>query len=135
VVALRWEQIDLKNAVLHVKRIKQGKPATHPLYESELRALRQRKRDYPDTVYIFNSERGAPLSTQTVRHIVTTAGQDADLIFPIHPHMLRHSTGYYLANNGKDTRTIQGYMGHANIKNTVIYTELSATRFNDFWHD
>jgi type 1 fimbriae regulatory protein FimB/type 1 fimbriae regulatory protein FimE len=49
--------------------------------------------------------------------------------------MLRHSTGFYLANQGQDTRAIQGYMGHANIKNTTIYTELSPQRFNNFWQD
>lgn len=49
--------------------------------------------------------------------------------------MLRHSTGFYLANQGHDTRAIQSYLGHANIKNTVIYTELSPNRFKDFWQD
>jgi len=53
----------------------------------------------------------------------------------MHPHMLRHSTGYNLANKGKDTRTIQAYMDHANIKNTVIYTELNVNQFNDFWQN
>jgi type 1 fimbriae regulatory protein FimB/type 1 fimbriae regulatory protein FimE len=30
-VDLRWEQVDLENAILHVRRVKQGTPATHPL--------------------------------------------------------------------------------------------------------
>ena len=62
-------------------------------------------------------------------------GQAADLPFPIHPHMLRHATGYYLANQGHDTRAIQHYMGHKNIQNTVRYTESSPDRFKDFWED
>ena len=45
------------------------------------------------------------------------------------PHMLRHACGYALANQGTDTRTIQGYLGHKNIQHTVRYTELSVTRF------
>jgi type 1 fimbriae regulatory protein FimB/type 1 fimbriae regulatory protein FimE len=49
--------------------------------------------------------------------------------------MLRHSTGYYLANKGMDTRAIQAYLGHKQIQHTVKYTELSAKRFNDFWSD
>ena len=32
---------------------------------------------------------------------------NAGLEFPIYPHMLRHAMGYYLANNGVDTRTMQ----------------------------
>ena len=44
-VDLRWEQIDLENAILHVRRVKQGIPATHPLTGRELRALRRLQRE------------------------------------------------------------------------------------------
>lgn len=134
-IALRWEQVDLKQGLLHVRRIKNGLPSTHPLRGIELRALRQLKRDYPDSPYVFISERKAPLTARTVRHIVARAGECAEFEFTIHPHMLRHSTGFYLANQGQDTRSIQSYMGHSNIKNTTIYTELSPQRFNGFWQD
>ncbi len=49
--------------------------------------------------------------------------------------MLRHSTGFKLANDGQDTRAIQHYLGHRNIQHTVLYTRLAADRFNDFWRD
>src|SRR6266851_2628004 len=55
--------------------------------------------------------------------------QHAGIEFPVHPHMLRHATGYYLANAGQDTRAIQLYLGHKNIRHTVRYTELSPQRF------
>jgi len=70
-----------------------------------------------------------------VHHIVKESGEKANFSFSIHPHMLRHSTGFFLASKGIDTRAIQSYMGHSNIKNTVIYTELNPNRFNDFWRD
>ena len=41
--------------------------------------------------------------------------------------------GYALANKGHDTRALQAYLGHRNIQHTVRYTELSPTRFKDFW--
>jgi site-specific recombinase XerD len=63
------------------------------------------------------------------------AGELANLPFPIHPHMLRHSAGYKLANDGHDTRSIQQYLGHRNITHTVRYTELSPERFKGFWKD
>ena len=66
---------------------------------------------------------------------VARAGEAAGLGMPIHPHMLRHSTGFKLANDGQDTRAIQHYLGHRNIQHTVIYTRLAADRFNDFWKD
>jgi site-specific recombinase XerD len=50
-----------------------------------------------------------------------------------HPHMLRRACGYALANKGHDTRALQAYLGHRNIQHTVRYTELSPTRFKDFW--
>ena len=135
VTSLRWEQIDLKKGLLHVRRLKNGLPATHPLRGIELRALRQLQKLYPENPYVFVSERQAPLTSRIVHHIIARAGKHARLAFSIHPHMLRHSTGFYLANHGHDTRSIQGYLGHANINNTVIYTELAPNRFKDFWLD
>ena len=67
--------------------------------------------------------------------MVARAGKEAKLGMPIHPHMLRHSTGFKLANDGQDTRSIQHYLGHKNIQHTVRYTELSPVRFKGFWKD
>jgi type 1 fimbriae regulatory protein FimB/type 1 fimbriae regulatory protein FimE len=49
--------------------------------------------------------------------------------------MLRHATGYKLANDGQDTRSIQHYLGHRNIEHTTRYTELRSDRFRAFWSD
>jgi site-specific recombinase XerD len=49
--------------------------------------------------------------------------------------MLRHATGFYLANACQDTRAIQLYLGHKNIQHVVRYTELSPQRFKDFRKD
>jgi type 1 fimbriae regulatory protein FimB/type 1 fimbriae regulatory protein FimE len=70
-----------------------------------------------------------------VRKIISRAGQKTGIDFPVHPHMLRHACGFYLANEGYDTRSIQHYMGHKNIQHTVRYTELAADRFDGFWKD
>lgn len=134
-VALRLEQVDLRQGILHVRRRKNGLPSTHPLRGPEIRALRQVLRDYPETPYVFVSERKGPMSDSAVRKLVARAGEAAQLGMPIHPHMLRHSTGFKLANDGQDTRAIQHYLGHKNIQHTVLYTQLAADRFNDFWED
>jgi site-specific recombinase XerD len=60
-------------------------------------------------------------------------GKRAKLRFHVHPHMLRHSTGYYLANRNHDTRLIQDYLGHKNIAHTVRYTRTAASRFEGLW--
>ena len=97
----------------------------YPLRSPELRALRQIQRDYADTSYVFVSERKAPLSTRSIRHIIARAGELAGLPFQVHPHQLRHARGYYLAAQGHDTRAIQDYLGHKNIHHTVRYTQMS----------
>jgi type 1 fimbriae regulatory protein FimB/type 1 fimbriae regulatory protein FimE len=134
-VALRWDAVDLQAGELHVTRLKGGKPATHPLRGPELRALRALRRDWPDSPYVFCSERGGPMTDSNVRKLVAKIGQDAKIPFPVHPHMLRHACGYYLANEGVDTRTIQDYLGHKNIAHTVRYTELAPGRFKGLFKD
>jgi len=134
-VTLRWDQVDLKAGLLHVARLKNGIASTHPIRGPELRALRELRRQYPDAPYVFLTERGGPLTAATFRKLLARAGELARLPFPIHPHMLRHSTGYKLANDGQDTRAIQHYLGHRNITHTVRYTELSPERFKGFWKD
>jgi type 1 fimbriae regulatory protein FimB/type 1 fimbriae regulatory protein FimE len=81
------------------------------------------------------SERGGPLTENAVGKLVARAGEAAGLELEVHPHMLRHACGYYLANKGTDTRAIQAYLGHRNIQHTVRYTELAADRFNGLWSD
>ena len=134
-ISLRWDQIDLGQGLIHINRVKNGSPSSHPVRGPEIRALRRLQRDYSDTPYVFVTERKGPLTASTVRKLVARAGKRAGLDFPVHPHMLRHGCGYKLANEGHDTRAIQHYMGHKNIQHTVRYTELAAGRFNGFWKD
>ena len=135
VVRLQWDMLDLKAALLHVRRVKNGVAALHPLRGAELRALRQLQHTYAGMAYVFVSERGGPLTPRTVYHVIAKAGRDAGFAFPVHPHMLRHACGFYLANKGVDTRALQQYLGHRNIQYTVRYTELTPQRFQHFWED
>lgn len=134
-IKLRWEQVDFEAACLYVKRTKRGTPSTHPIKGDELKALRKLKREYPNSPYVFVSERDGPLSPQAVQSILKRAGKMAGFSFQVHPHMLRHSCGFKLANDGHDTRSIQSYLGHRNIQHTVLYTELAPDRFKNFWKD
>ena len=132
-VRLRWDQVDLDTGLIHVNRLKNGTPSTHPLGGEEIRALRKLKRDYPATQYVFVTERKGPMTDSAVRKLITRVGREAGLGFPVHPHMLRHACGFKLANDGHDTRAIQHYLGHRNIQHTVRYTELAPERFKNFW--
>jgi site-specific recombinase XerD len=135
VVRLQWTMLDLKTALFHVRRVKNGLATVHPLRGTELRALRQLHQASAERAYVFVSERGSPLTPRTVHHIVAEAGRAAGFAFPVHPHMLRHACGFYLANKGVDTRALQQYLGHRNIQHTVRYTALTPQRFQHFWED
>ena len=134
-VGLRWDDLDLAHGRLHVRRSKGGEAAVHPIGGKEMRALRRLQRETVRSVYVFISERGAPLSVAGYQRMVARAGKAAKFPFLIHTHMLRHSTGYKLANDGQDTRAIQGYLGHRSIVSTQRYTALAPDRFKRFWKD
>jgi type 1 fimbriae regulatory protein FimB/type 1 fimbriae regulatory protein FimE len=75
---------------------------------AELRALRAWKREQRDaTPYVFTSLRGGPMTLLTVHYLVSESAKAAGIEFTVDPHMLRHATGFYLANPGQDTRAIQ----------------------------
>ena len=133
---LRWDQVDFRTATLHVRRVKQGSPSTHPIIGDELRWLRRLQRDQePKSPFVFTSERGSPFTTAGFARMVERAGAEAKLRFKAHPHMLRHACGFALAAKGHDTRALQAYLGHKNIQHTVRYTELAPTRFKGWWKD
>src|SRR2546423_375249 len=74
-VALRWQQVDLKTGYLDVYRVKRGHDAKHPLRGPQLRLLRELQRTYPASPYVFVSERKAPLSQRSIREIVARAAK------------------------------------------------------------
>jgi integrase len=129
---LRWAQVDLRHGRLHVNRAKGGQESVHPLHGPELRALRPLQGKSP---YVFVTEAGTPVTTAWFLRMVQRTGKAARLAFPVHPHMLRHSTGYKLANDGHDTRSLAHYLGHRNLQSTARYTALAPDRFARFWRD
>jgi type 1 fimbriae regulatory protein FimE len=75
------------------------------------------------------------LTPAAVRKIVAKAGEEAGFTFPLHPHMLRHAAGYKLVNEGVQTRRIQEYLGHRDIRHTEKYTELDEHRLDGVWKE
>jgi site-specific recombinase XerD len=109
-----------------------GIESVHPLHGPELRALRPLQGKSP---YVFTTEAGTPVTTSWFLRMVQRTGKAAKLPFAVHPHMLRHSTGYKLANDGHDTRSLAHYLGHRNLQSTARYTALAPDRFAKFWQD
>jgi type 1 fimbriae regulatory protein FimB/type 1 fimbriae regulatory protein FimE len=67
--------------------------------------------------------------------MLARVGVEAGFEWAVHPHMLRHAGGFKLANDARDTRAIQDYLGHRSIQSTVRYTELASSRFVGLWQD
>jgi integrase len=131
-IDLRWDQVDLGKSHLHVKRLKGGIDSVHPMQGDELRALRELRRDQEaKSIFVFVSERGGPMTRSNVAKMIEAAGKRAG--FKAHPHALRHTCGHLLADAGHDTRRLQLWLGHSDIKHTARYSELSARPFADFW--
>jgi type 1 fimbriae regulatory protein FimB/type 1 fimbriae regulatory protein FimE len=134
---LRWDDLDFTRRTIDVRRLKGSHDSRHYLERDELVSLRALQRNYwkrgVKSQYVFVNERGAPFGRMGIGRMIERAGEAAKLAFPVHVHMVRHSTGYALANRGMDTRRLQHFLGHASITNTVRYTAMSPEPFKDIW--
>jgi site-specific recombinase XerD len=134
---LRWDDIDLTKRTIIVRRLKGSTDSSHYLERDEHKALgelwRANAKNGRKSDYVFVNERGQPFGRMGIARMIERAGEAAGLSFPVHVHMLRHSTGYALAGRGMDTRRLQHYLGHASITNTVRYTAMSPEPFKDIW--
>jgi len=134
---LRWDDIDLPRRTIMVRRLKGSTDSVHYLERDEVNGLkllhRQQQADGIRGAYVFINERGQPFGRMGIGRMIERAGEAAGLPFPVHVHMLRHSTGYALAARGMDTRRLQHFLGHVSITNTVRYTAMSPEPFKDIW--
>jgi type 1 fimbriae regulatory protein FimB len=73
------------------------------------------------------------MTRQAFNYICAEVGKRGGLSIKVHPHILRHSCGFALANKRRDTRLIQDYLGHRNITHIQIYTRTAAVRFEGLW--
>src|SRR6202165_1153215 len=134
-VGLRRDQVNLTEARVWVQRLKNSLSVEQPIAGDELRAIKRYLAARTDKLpWLFVSERGQPMTRQAVNYLIRIAGESAGLK-NVHPHMLRHSCGYYLANTGVDLRTMQDYLGHRDPKHTVhcrVHSEAKAVFARDY---
>ena len=135
--ALQLDQVDTESRVLHVARLKKGLSTTQPLRTDELRLIKawliERAKLKPTGKAFFVSQHRKTLNRRTAWLAIRKYGELAGLELPAHPHQLRHACGFALADQGADTRLIQDYLGHRDIRHTVIYTATNPARFERLW--
>ncbi len=132
-ITIRLADLNMEQSRLWVRRVKKGLCVEQPVSGDEFRAIKRYLKLRTDKLpWLFISERCQPLTRQSVNYIIRRSGKKAGL-GDLHPHMLRHSCGFYLANRGYDLRLIQDYLGHRDPKHTVRYTRVAASRFEGLW--
>lgn len=132
-IGLKLSDLNLEQSRLWVRRMKNGLSVEQPIAGDELRAIKRYLRERDSTLpWLFLSERKQPLTRYSVNKLVSAAARRAGLE-RVHPHTLRHSCGFYLANRGTALRVIQDYLGHRDPRHTVHYTRVAAVRFEGLW--
>jgi type 1 fimbriae regulatory protein FimB len=134
-VDLRRDELDLDRARLWVRRLKGGLSVEQPIAGDELRAIKRLLTARTDALpWLFISERGQPLTRQAVNYLTGAAAERAGLL-SVHPHTLRHSCGFVLADRGHDLRLIQDYLGHRDPRHTVHYTRTAGRASRGYGDD
>lgn len=137
-ISLKLDDYDHLSRSLYIRRLKGGLNTSHPLLPDEYSNLNlwlQERALNPgsSSPWLFLSRHGRRMSRQRFYQILKYYGALSEISMPVHPHMLRHACGYSLAEKGNDTRIIQDYLGHRNIRHTVIYTATNPHRFRTIW--
>lgn len=133
VINIKISDINLKTSRIWIKRLKGGLSVEHPIPGDELRCIRKYLRIRNSKLpWLFINERMQPLTRQAVNYIISSVSNKADLK-NVTPHTLRHSCGYYMAENKYHQRVIQDYLGHRDSKHTALYTRIVGKRFEDIW--
>ena len=65
------------------------------------------------------------LTARSVQRLVKYYATKAGILKNVHPHTLRHSFATDLLVNGADIRSVQAMLGHADLRTTQIYTQVS----------
>ena len=124
VSALDWQDVDLEQALLHVRHGKGGKARLVPVGPPACRALERLRGDAASDAPVFLNAREGRLSPRSIRRVVRQIGLRAG-IPGLHPHALRHSFATHLLDAGADLRGIQEMLGHASLSTTQRYTHVS----------
>lgn len=120
---LKWNDIDEKRKVIHIKQAKGKKDRIVMLSPKVKKTLN--KLPFDKTSFVFKTNRGAKYTTRTIQVIIQNAAKKAGIRKKVTPHTLRHSFATHLLEKGTDIRYIKELLGHADVSTTLIYTRVS----------
>jgi site-specific recombinase XerD len=123
---LKVGDIDGTRKLIHVRLGKGGKDRYVMLGDRLLEGLRAYWVKVKPEGWLFpGAKKGCPLSPDAVRKALERATKTAKLKKRVKTHGLRHAFATHLLESGTDIRVIQALLGHASIRTTARYTQVS----------
>jgi site-specific recombinase XerD len=125
--SLRTDDIDSKRKLIHVRDGKRARDRYVMLPDRLRDFLREYFRQVrPPGPFLFPGARpGRPITPHAVRDALAKGIRKAGIKKRVTPHVLRHSFATHLLEAGTDIRVIQALLGHASIRSTMRYTQVS----------
>ncbi len=125
VINLKVKDVQFHEKTLHIKDSKGKKDRITVLPDKLFDDLSLQIGGKDGNEYVFDSQRGGKLDPRTASKIFENALQKAEIKKEATFHSLRHSFATHLLENGTDVRYVQELLGHANIRTTQIYTQVT----------
>lgn len=125
IVNLKISDIDSKAMQVFIERAKGKKDRYVNLPESILPQLRSYFIAYKPQMYLFEGQYGGQYSSRSAQKVFKDALLKAKINKTVGIHSLRHSYATHLLEQGTDIRYIQELLGHADIKTTMLYTDVT----------
>ena len=137
-ISLKICDLDVNVEKIYINRLKNGFSNIHPIYGVEKKLLHtwlnvRNSEPYHKSQWLFLSKKGRKITRQYFYKLIKRYAEICEIPINVHPHMLRHGCGFALADQGMDTRLIQDFLGHRNIRHTVLYTAGNSARFLNAW--
>ena len=123
---LTLEDVDLNRGRIRINRLKGSQGGEYPMHPSEIKAVKAWLKERKDANCLFPSRRGMPISRRTLDYMMKAYGEKAGIPEDKrHFHVFKHSIATHMMDAGADIRSVQDWVGHKNIQNTVVYAQIS----------
>lgn len=124
-VKLKIMDVDLEELTIHIKEVKGKKDRITVFPEKLKEAVAYLFSGKTANDHLFESNRGGGLTTTSIQKVFQRALENSGIKKDATFHSLRHSFATHLLENGVDVRYVQKLLGHANIRTTQIYTQVT----------